>query len=225
MKSVSVALTPAPEMRHPMHAFVIAHDGYEMSRLLEMNLLDDGHWTSLFHVVGSPLEPYEAALQAADTVVEYEISTRPDDSFFLYVRNAPSEIDQGIIAAARQRGLVTAGPVEFRSDGTIRLTMVAPGEAVQQALDEMPGDIGVAIRSIGEYNARHFATDSALTERQYEAVAAAVDCGYYEEPRSGSVAEVATELDCASGTAAELLRRAEATVMADVVSGDPSPVE
>lgn len=224
MKSVSVALTPPPELRHPMHAFVIAHDGYEMSRLLEMNLLDDGHWTSLFHVVGAPLAPYRAALDAASTVVKYEISERPDDSFYLYVHSSPSDLDQGLIAAARQRGLVTVGPVEFRSDGTIRLTMVAPGEAVQQALDEMPDRIGVEVLSIGEYHARHFATGSDLTERQYEAVTAAVDRGYYEEPRSGSVADVAEELECASGTAAELLRRAEASVMADLVSDRPGGI-
>ena len=218
MKSVSLALTQPPGQRHPMHEFVVAHDGYEMSRLLEINYLPDGHWTSLFHVVGAPIEPYEAALEATEDVIEYEISERPNDTFYLYVRNAPSDLNDRLIQAARQRGLVVVGPIEFRADGTIRMTMVAPGEVVQRSLDEIPEDIGVDVLSIGEYNARHFATSSDLTERQHEAVTAAVDAGYYEEPRTGSVADVAEALDCATGTAAELLRRAEANVMGDLVS-------
>ena len=221
MKSVSVALTPPPSQRHPMHSFVVAHDGYEMSRLLEMNVLDDGHYTSLFHVVGRPVEPYEEALEAAEGILEYEISPRPNDTFYLYVRNAPTEADGRIIAAARQRGLVVVGPIEFRADGSIRLTMVAPGESVQRALEELPESIEVDVHSVGAYNARHFSHGTGLTERQHEAVTAAVECGYYEEPRSGTVAEVAGVLDCAPGTAAELLRRAERTVMGDLVSDTP----
>ncbi|MFC7174018.1 helix-turn-helix domain-containing protein [Haloplanus litoreus] len=38
-------------------------------------------------------------------------------------------------------------------------------------------------------------------------------CGYYDSPREGSVADVAATLDVAPGTAAEHLRKAEATVM------------
>jgi len=72
--------------------------------------------------------------------------------------------------------------------------------------------------AVGEYEAGRFETGEELTDRQYEAVRAVVDAGYYEEPRSGSLADVAAELDCATGTAAELLRRAESTGMADVVT-------
>lgn len=222
MKYVSLALTQPPGERHPMHEFVIETDGYEVSRQLEMNLLDDGYWTSLFHIVGWPIEPYEAALEAADGIIDYEISARPNETFYLYVYNEPSEMDDQLIDAARQRGLVVVGPVEFRADGTIRLTMVAPAEAIHQTLDEVPEAVGVDVLSIGEYHARHFAGGGDLTERQYEAVTAAVECGYYEEPRTGSVAEVADRLDCASGTAAELLRRAEATVMGGLIGETPA---
>lgn len=217
MKYVSLALTQPPEERHPMHEFVVARDGFEVSRLLEMNVLPDGRWTSLFHVVGWPIEPYEAALEATDGVLAYEISARPNDTFYLYVRNAPSDMNERLVTAGRQPGLVSLGPVEFRADGTIRLTIVAPGAVVQRAIEEIPDEIGVDVQSVGEYHARHFSAGSDLTERQYEAVSVAVDRGYYEEPRTGSVADVAAELDCATGTAAELLRRAEATVMTGVV--------
>jgi len=226
MKYVRLALDQDSEVRHPMHQFVVAHDGYEVSRLLEVSYSQFGGdadagfgiQTALFHVTGSPVEPYEAALQRTEEVIEYEISHRDDESFYLYVRGEHTDADDRLVAAFSQQGLVLMMPVEFRADGTMRATVIGPGETVQRALDELPSAFDVDVRSIGEYDARYFATDGDLTDRQYEAVEAAVDCGYYEEPRSGSVADVAEVLGCAPGTAAEHLRRAEASVMADVVS-------
>ncbi|MCJ0619826.1 helix-turn-helix domain-containing protein, partial [Haloarcula hispanica] len=83
----------------------------------------------------------------------------------------------------------------------------------------------VDVREVGEYDSRRLDTGAALTDRQFEAVAAAVDCGYYADPREGSVDDVADELGCAPGTAAEHLRKAEAHVMADVLEQRPVPAE
>jgi predicted DNA binding protein len=223
-KYVRLSLTHDPAVRHPMHQFVVAYDGYEASNLLQVNYSEDvtdgefGVQTSLFQVVGSPIDPSEAALPQAEEILEYDLSARDDESFYVYVRSEPTDEDERLVGALQQSGLVVMTPVEYRSDGTIRLTLVGPGDAVQRSLDEMPAEVGVDVRSIGEYDARHFATGGDLADRQFEAVEAAVEYGYYEEPRTGSVADVAEDLGCAPGTAAEHLRRAEASVMADLVS-------
>ena len=224
MKYVRLALDQDPEVRHPMHQFVVAHEGYEVSRLLEVSYsrwdADDGFGiqTALFHVTGSPVEPYEAALRGTEEVIDYELSRRDDDSFYLYVRGEHTDADDRLVEAFSRQGLVLMMPIEFRADGTMRLTVIGPGDTVQRALDELPPEFDVDVRSIGEYDARYFVTGGDLTDRQYEAVEAAVECGYYEEPRRGSVSDVAAELGCAPGTAAEHLRRAESSVMADLVS-------
>jgi predicted DNA binding protein len=64
-----------------------------------------------------------------------------------------------------------------------------------------------------------------VTPRQQEALEAALDAGYYEVPRRASVSDVAGALDCATSTAGELLRRAEAGVVAAHVErrGLPGP--
>ncbi|SFR99255.1 Predicted DNA binding protein, contains HTH domain [Halomicrobium zhouii] len=226
MKYVRLALDQDPEVRHPMHQFVVAHDGYEVSRLLEVSYSQPGTdagegfgiQTALFHVTGSPVEPYEAALRETEEVIEYELSRRDDDSFYLYVRGEHTDADDRLVEAFSRQGLVLMMPVEFHADGTMRATVIGPGETVQRAVEALPEAFTVDVRSVGEYDARYFVTGGRLTDRQYEAVDAAVDCGYYEEPRSGSVADVAEVLGCSPGTAAEHLRRAEASVMADVVS-------
>jgi predicted DNA binding protein len=52
-----------------------------------------------------------------------------------------------------------------------------------------------------------------MTDRQREALAAAVSVGYYDRPRSGSLADVARELHCARSTAGELVRKGEASLV------------
>jgi predicted DNA binding protein len=53
----------------------------------------------------------------------------------------------------------------------------------------------------------------------------AVELGYYGSPRAGTVEDVADELGCARSTAAEHLRKAEATVLSRAVSGGVAPSE
>lgn len=54
---------------------------------------------------------------------------------------------------------------------------------------------------------------SGLTDRQHEAVEAAVAAGYYEVPRECTLADVAADLNVDPSVASRLLRRAESRVM------------
>lgn len=84
-------------------------------------------------------------------------------------------------------------------------------------------DVGISpdVLDIGDYGHRGLDPADRLTDRQFEAVSAAVDAGYYDDPRAGSVGDVADRLGCAPGTAAEHRRCAERTIMADVVTDSP----
>lgn len=220
MRYLRVAVFQPPDDRHPMHQFVVERAEYSATRLLGYSRSDDAPSAFLFHVEG-PIEPYESAVEAVPTVLDYELSPCPDDSFYLYVREELAAANRAFIDAVTQPGLVGVLPVEYRGDGTVRLTAVGPAAMLQTAVDETPADMDVEVLEIGDYEARGIGPGGDLTDRQFEAVAAAVDCGYYETPREGAVTDVADRLDCAPGTAAELLRRAERTVMQRVVSTGP----
>jgi predicted DNA binding protein len=217
MRYVRLALDQPADSRHPMHQFVVDHDDYRLSRLLEFAPPVDGVHTLLFHVQG-PRHPYESALAEEDRIREYDLSPCADDSFFVYVRERLSKRGESFVAALSRPGLIVVFPIEYRADGTVRLTAVGPAGKIQRAVEETPAEMAVDVLSIGEYDARRLDAGSDLTDRQFEAVVTAVDCGYYDTPREGTVSDVAAELDCAPGTAAELLRRAERTVMGHVVS-------
>ena len=56
------------------------------------------------------------------------------------------------------------------------------------------------------------ADDAVLTAHQREALEAAIDAGYYEQPRDTSLTDLAAELDVAKSTLSGVLRRAEAAL-------------
>lgn len=220
MRYLEVSVDQPPADRNPMHQFVVDHGGYEVSRLLYRYEYAEAEHAMLFHVEG-PREPYERALAGQESVREFDLSPCPDGSFYAYVRAGMTDRDRAFADAFSQPGLIVVTPIEYRADGTVRLTAVGPAETVQAAVEAVPEAMGVDVRAVGEYSAGRIDPRLELTQRQFEAVAEAVECGYYSAPRAATLEDVADRLGCSSGTAGQLLRRAERTVMANLVEGGP----
>jgi len=220
MRYLEVSIHHAPDDRHPMHQFVVEHGDYETTRLLYRFQYSDTEQAVLFHVEG-PIEPYEQALSEQSSIQEFELSPCQDASFYLYVKETMRPDSREFADAFSQPGLIVLTPIEYQSDGTVRLTAVGPAETVQAAVTAVPGTMGVDVRSVGEFALGRLDPRLELTQRQLDAVSEAVACGYYSEPRTATLADVAAELECSTGTAGELLRRAERTVMSHLTSRGP----
>lgn len=219
MRYLDVAIRQPPEERNPMHQFLVDHDDYSAARLLAREATADRH-ALLVHVEG-PETPYREALDDRAVVEEYVLDTCPDDSFYLYVRERLTDDDHAFAAAFSQPGLLLVMPVVYRADGTVHVTAVGPAAAVGSAVEEIPETMGVEVRAVGDYLAGRVDDRLELTQRQFEAVQVAVETGYYGTTREATLSAVADRLDCATGTAAELLRRAERTVMSNLVADGP----
>jgi predicted DNA binding protein len=212
MKYVDLRIHHEPETLHPMHAFEMHHEGIERASLLHWNTVLDGTNTMVFRVRGDP-EPFRAKLASRDATVAYSLSEAVDGVFYCCVRDHATDADRDYIEAFARGTLVVVPPVAFNPDGTTELTLVGTPADVDAAVEGLPNGLRATVRSVGPYRRRAGPTSPPLTDRQREAVAAAVDCGYYDSPRRGAVADVATELGVSPGTAAEHLRKAEAAVM------------
>lgn len=220
MRYLDVSVRQDPAERNAIHQFCVEHEAYGTARLLHREQYPPDEHAALFHVEG-PTEPYTDALAERPGLQEYAASACPDETFYCYVHEAMAAEDRSFAAAFEQPGLLVLTPVEYRADGTVRVTAVGPAAAVQEAVESVPETMGVDVRSVGRYDASRVDSRLEVTTRQFEAVQAAVDLGYYRAPREAGIEDVAERLDCATGTAGELLRRAERTVMRSLVAGGP----
>ena len=81
---------------------------------------------------------------------------------------------------------------------------------LRRAADGRPGS---------RWQVRQFRPSGGLTARQSDALEAALRLGYYRFPRRGRLGDVGRALSVGRSTAAELLRRAEAKVVTQALTG------
>jgi len=212
VKTVRLTLRFDAETIHPMHRFVAESDAFESYRLVHGNFAgEDDDNAFIFHVVGDA-DVYEAALAETDRVDDYELTRTGDLTFTVYVRDLPADVDARLLEGLTDGSLVVLPPLEYRSDWTVRFSVVGDPADLRAALEGMPDGVETTVDRVGEYDGADAAV-GALTARQRETLRVARELGYFEVPRAAGVEDVAAELDCAPGTAAEHLRKAEATVI------------
>lgn len=216
MKYVRVRLDVPPAARHPMHQFAVETDAVSEYELLYGWPTPDGGATLLLRFVGDA-DAYREALARVASVVDAHVSAGAGDTVYVYARDdqqyAPGETLTGVVTP----GVVVVPPLSFHTDGSVTGAFVGPPENVQAVVDGVAADVDVTVEAVTTYGRHTPEFGEGLTDRQFEAVEAAVDLGYYEPTREASVAAVGERLGCSAGTAAEHLRRAEANVMAGVV--------
>lgn len=211
MKSLRLTLHHGPDTVHPMHRFVAERDDFGRYQLVHWNYAHDGRNVFIFHVVGDR-DAYRDALSEVEEIVSADVTAGDGDAFYVYVRERPNEVGKQLIEAFSRESLVPIPPLSYRADWSTRFTVVGEPEDLRDAIEAVPDTIETEVERVGEYHGGDPAT-TALTGRQREALRIARKLGYFDVPRGASVEDVAEALDCAPGTAAEHLRKAEARVM------------
>lgn len=214
MKYVRCTLRFSESTIHPVHRCITEDDALVKDQLLHGNRTNAVD-SFLFYVEGDA-EIYTRALDRTPQIEGYEITpiegTDTTDSpprFYAYIKQEPSDTDQQLFGAFTRDGVIVVPPIDFLGDGTARLTVLGEPEALQSVLGALPDGVHVDIDRVGEYDRYRTPFDPGVTDRQYEALETALETGYYDLPRQGSITEIAEEMDCSSGTASEHLRKAQ----------------
>lgn len=210
MKSVRLAVQFDQKTAHPLHRFVVGHDAFEQYRLVHWNHADETT-VFVFRLVGDA-DAYRAELSTLRTVDQFEVEPTGDRSFYVYVRDRAPPPWKALLDSYTDETLLVVPPVEYGMDYALRFTVVGESTAIQAAIEAVPDGIKPTVEWIGEYTGGSAAT-AVLTDRQREVLRAARRLGYYEVPRSAGVRDVADEVGCAPGTAAEHLQKAESRLM------------
>ncbi|QCS41567.1 helix-turn-helix domain-containing protein [Natrinema versiforme] len=218
MKYLDVRLRQPDRMLHPMQRFIREGDAVRYEELRAWNILGpEGDREYELFYAEADREVYVEAIEAVDSVRWYDLTPIDDDSFYVYICQETREEDVRWRESFAALDLVIVPPVIYDSEAAFYMTIVGAGDDLQAMLEGLPDEIDVTVRAIGEYDRRHAPLTGDLTDRQLEAVEAAVAVGYYEVPREAGVESVAERLGCASSTAATLLQKAQARVMRRLV--------
>jgi len=134
-----------------------------------------------------------------------------DGGTYAFVRQKRYGFDDDLLELVTDAGVVFLPPITFHESGEATFEAVGTTPLLSAFHETLRQRLETRIDRVTDFH-RH-GTGAALTERQRTALAAARAAGYYEIPRTGSVADVAESLDCSSSTAGELLRRAEAALV------------
>lgn len=216
MRFVRVEFVFPPSVRHPMHGFLDEGDGWR-SELLTWRRLPDETLVTLFRVV-APRERYLDRLRAVDSIDRFE--TAPgDDAFYLKAYERLGGPLETFLGAFVDTEFLSVPPIAYRSGGRLSFGLIGPPNQLREVLSAVPDSIDVTVERIGSYGGGRRLAGVNLTERQRAALRAARRVGYYDVPRTGSVAEVAEAIDCSTSTAGAHLRKAEAALVGTFLDG------
>jgi len=197
-----------------MHNFLVDHDGMAREELWSWNFVGETP-TVLFRVFGARA-PYRERIADVDGVAEFELTGADgDDSFYAFVRAAPSDDEWEWMLAFAYASILVVPPVTYTDGGDAVFDVVGDPDDLRGLLSELPDGVDATVERVGEYDRRR-SPERPLTDRQREVLDTAVELGYYEVPRAATLDEVAADLGVAASTVSDHLRKAESAVLADL---------
>lgn len=208
MKRVSFSATFPNAIAHPLHRRLVSSDDVSRVELLMWGPM--GTVTTLLWCDGDR-DAVADLLTAVESIETTELVESADGTY-AFVHQTAYEFAESVLDLVADSGVVFLPPVTFRDTGRVQFEAVGQSDALTAFYIELTDLVEGTIERVDEFDRQPSAT--AVTSRQQAALDAAVAVGYYEIPRSGTVEAVADELECASSTAGELLRKAEAELVA-----------
>ena len=216
MRYLQLRIQFPSEARHPMHQFLVENDSIRRASLRHWNFSNPEYVTTLLHIIGNTPEgrdEYLSAIDAVDTIDEYDVTPIDDRSFYVYLREAAQGFASRLRVLLTDTELLVVPPIEYGSDGAMLFEIAGDQDALRDLVAEFPDQVSVSVNRLGEYDAYREPQASALTDRQREVLEVARERGYYEVPRQTGVREIADEVGCSKSTAADHLRKAEARLV------------
>jgi predicted DNA binding protein len=210
---------PSGQAFHPTGQALAERDAVTREYVHRTNLLPDDTVASLVSVRGDPAVA-EATLADLDSVLDVAVADPPGPGF-IYLHHESNEAVTSMLRANRDSTVVMDPPIEIHENGDFEVVYVGTDAAFAGSFGEIPNvDVDVDVLETGAYAPCRRDVFDRLTDRQQEAVAAAVRMGYYRNPREATQGDVAAAIGCSPGTAGEHLRKAEERVFACFVDAD-----
>lgn len=207
MKRATFGVRHTESTAQPTHREVMRSESVDRAELLTWG--PAANVTSLLWFDG-PTDAVADVLDGVGGIVDSRL-TAGDGGTYAFVDRTEYEFGAATLELVAGASVAFVPPLVFEGTGRLRFEAVGPSDHLSEFHTAVSEEFAVEIERVAGFRRR--TEPAGMTDRQRAALAAATDVGYYEVPRTGSVADVAEELDCAASTAGELLRRAEASVV------------
>lgn len=215
MKRVRITIDPTAIGVQPMHQQLTSSDRINKTHIINWNVVDPPT-TFLLRIHGS-YGHLERVLGQSSYVDGYEIFPLSDRVCYCYLWGEATRGSRLLFERFTQGTLLTIPPITLNQDETVTLTLIGAQSDIQTAVDELPDAVEVTVEEVGGSQVAMDSIIDSLSSQQREAIEVAVALGYYELPRNVTIEQVATELECATATAAEHLRKAESRIITTLI--------
>lgn len=206
MRFIDLTVEPKHSAQSGLDQQLAQSDEIVREELLNWRMSEELVLNTLSFIHGDP-ETYSDMHTAAETIQDHSIRRVDDERFYAYVQQAGA-LETSWWTAFFAYDFIHVPPVIYE-DGIVGLTILGEFDALQDVISNLSDEVTITVESVGDYHGQGKRVTDRLTTRQFRALRAAADCGYYAVPRDGSLEDVAAELECTESTASDLLRRAE----------------
>lgn len=196
----------------------LAAAGVHLESIQSIDFVLDDTVVIVYEVSGS-VEAVERALAGnAEKVVDYEVTDR-GDALVAQIRFRPDEWLERLLSLHRSFGVTAAFPIPYvdYDPPAVEVTEVGPQDQLRRRIEETRELATVDVRTLQRHEPGTRRLFAELTDRQREVLRAAVDCGYYRNPREATHADIAAALDCSTSVVGQHLRRIEQHLVSAVV--------
>lgn len=207
MRRIQFSATYPERLIHPLHQRLMEVESVTRVELLMWTPTGDP--TTLAWCDGTRAAT-ERIIEAIDSLLVSHL-VEDVDGTYVFLQQADFEFSAALLDTIAASQIIFLPPVTFLASGEVKFETVGQTEALSTFHEELSELGELTIEQVHEFERQH--SPSQLTDRQQEALEAAVSVGYYEVPREGTTVDIATVLDCSTSTAGELVRKAEATVI------------
>ncbi|MFC3957769.1 helix-turn-helix domain-containing protein [Halovivax cerinus] len=215
LRFVTLSLSPE-EWLGKTDEYVFEDPDLAHGPVYDVRLLPDGSVVTLYEVRGPP-ERIEALLRTHEPRDVAVAPSHDGAGAFVYAHGTHHETVAALLRGVRALGLAIDRPIEFRPDGSIRVTLVGDEERVRGLFERVPESVSMEVERTGAYEPSPNRVYASLTDRQREILRAAVELGYYRQPRETSYEEIAERLGTSEANVGEHIRRIESKIVAAVV--------
>ncbi|SFH06237.1 HTH DNA binding domain-containing protein [Halopelagius inordinatus] len=201
---------------HPLGKELTDDPAIERRAIHHIELLDDDT-VLLFAEASGSKERYKQIMEESPHVVSY--LTAGDDRWMAVSQFDPTEAVRRSLELQRESLLVIETPIHFTSDDNLKVTYLGTEDTFRKLYEyaEDVEHLTFDILKMGDYEADESSFDRMITSRQEEVLEAAVDLGYYSEPRQASLEDIGEVIGISPGTVGEHLRKAEERVFTELV--------